>query len=151
MGRLDKSSGKPCRITARRACRRSRSELDSSMSEATGTPPEAVVFELSSLFVGFGILAPGESGRISMSVMSLGASALYTSTAAAAAIAAALGRTTFDEPSWTFPPLRTTTLPSSVPTNVPTVATTCFPLFSLSPRTSIRETVSLGIWIFPFG
>ncbi len=45
-GRLDKSSGRSCRITARRDCRRSRSAFDSSTSERANASSEAVVFEL---------------------------------------------------------------------------------------------------------
>ena len=52
-GRLDKSSGRSCRITACRACRRNRSELDSSKSDGGSGSPEVVVFKLWSLFVGF--------------------------------------------------------------------------------------------------
>ena len=86
-----------------------------------------------------------------MMVTFFGASALYTKTATPVAIATLLGMTTFDEPSWTFPPFKTTTLPNSAPTNVPTAVPTCLPLFALSPRTSIREMVSLAISIHPFG
>ncbi len=45
-GTLDKSSGRFCRITARRDCRRSRSAFDSSTSERANASSEAVVFEL---------------------------------------------------------------------------------------------------------
>ena len=85
-------------------------------------------------------------------VMSLGASDLYTDTAATVAIATlALTCKLFGSLSLAVLPTKATMLPNHAPANVPTVAPTRFTLFSLSPLTSIRETVSIGIWIFPLG
>ena len=74
-------------MSARRACLRSRSELDSSKSEGGGASPKAVVFDRSFLFVGFGRLSLGESGRISIRVISFKARDRFTTIAAAVAIA----------------------------------------------------------------
>ena len=57
------------------------------MSERASASPETVVFELWSLFVGFGSCSPGGSGRILIRVISFEARDRFTTIAAAVAIA----------------------------------------------------------------